>query len=50
MKAVVYRGKEQIAVDERPVPVPGEGEVVIRVYDAHDFERAIALASTCRTT
>jgi hypothetical protein len=26
MKAVVYRGKEQIAMKERPVPVPGEGK------------------------
>ena len=34
MKAVVYRGKEDIAVEERPVPVPGEGEVVIRVRRA----------------
>lgn len=34
MKAVVYRGKEQIAVEERPVPTPGDGEVVIRVKKA----------------
>ena len=34
MKTVVYRGKEQIAVEERPIPVPGEGEVLIRVRRA----------------
>ena len=34
MKAVVYRGKDQVAVEDRPVPVPGEGEVLIRVHYA----------------
>lgn len=34
MKTVVYRGKDQIAVEERPVPVPGEGEVLVRVRRA----------------
>ena len=34
MKTVVYRGKESIGVEQRPVPVAGEGEVVIRVRRA----------------
>ena len=30
MKAVVFRGKGQIGVEEVPKPVPGPGEAVIR--------------------
>ena len=31
MKAVVYRGRRQVAVEDRPVPACGNGEVLIRV-------------------
>ncbi len=31
MPAAVYRGKGDVAVEERPVPVPGPGEVVLEV-------------------
>jgi L-iditol 2-dehydrogenase len=31
MKAVVYRGKGQIAVEDVPVPEPGPGEMLVRV-------------------
>jgi L-iditol 2-dehydrogenase len=31
MKAVVYRGKGEIAVEDVPVPEPGEGEMLVRV-------------------
>ena len=31
MKAAVYTGDRTLAVDERPVPVPSAGEVVIAV-------------------
>jgi (R,R)-butanediol dehydrogenase/meso-butanediol dehydrogenase/diacetyl reductase len=34
MKAVVFGGKETILIEERPEPVPGAGEVVIRVRKA----------------
>ncbi len=34
MQGVVYRGKENVAVEERPVPEAGAGEVVIRVRRA----------------
>ena len=31
MKAVVFKGKDRIAVEEAPKPVPGPGEAVIRI-------------------
>ena len=31
MQALVYQGPWKIAVEDRPDPVPGEGEVLIRV-------------------
>jgi alcohol dehydrogenase len=31
MKAVVFKGKDRIAVEETPRPVPGAGEAVIRI-------------------
>ncbi|HKW01758.1 MAG TPA: alcohol dehydrogenase catalytic domain-containing protein [Vicinamibacterales bacterium] len=31
MKAVVFRGKDRLAVEEVPKPVPGAGEAVIRI-------------------
>jgi 2-desacetyl-2-hydroxyethyl bacteriochlorophyllide A dehydrogenase len=34
MKTVVYGGKENIQVQQRPEPTPGDGEVVIRVRKA----------------
>ena len=34
MKTVVYRGEQQLAVEERPVPTPGAAEVLIRVHRA----------------
>ena len=34
MKAVVYQGKEHIAIQQRPIPEPGPGEALIRVMRA----------------
>lgn len=34
MQAVVYRGKDRIAVEQRPVPTPAPTEVLIRVHRA----------------
>lgn len=31
MKAIVFRGKDQIRLEERPIPVPRAGEAVIRI-------------------
>lgn len=31
MKAVAFRGTNQIAIEERPVPIPRAGEAVIRI-------------------
>ena len=31
MKAVVFRGKGQIGIEEVPKPVPGPGEAVIKI-------------------
>jgi threonine dehydrogenase-like Zn-dependent dehydrogenase len=31
MKAVVFRGKDDLAIEERPVPVPRSGQAVIRI-------------------
>ena len=31
MKAVVYRGPGQLAVEDVPVPEPGPGEMLVRV-------------------
>ena len=31
MRAVVFNGKDRIAVEEVPRPVPGAGEAVIRI-------------------
>ncbi len=34
MKALVYLGKEQLEVQERPIPVPSSGEALVRVHAA----------------
>ena len=34
MKAAVYKGQGQVTLDERPVPVPGPDELLIRVHAA----------------
>jgi hypothetical protein len=31
MKAVVFRGVDSLVIDERPKPVPKDGQAVIRV-------------------
>ena len=31
MKALVYRGPKQLEIEQRPVPVPGEGELLLKV-------------------
>ena len=31
MKAVVYRGKDDLRLEEIPVPEPGAGEMLLRV-------------------
>lgn len=31
MKALIYEGEKKLRIEERPVPVPKEGEVLIKV-------------------
>ncbi len=45
MRAAVYKGPGEIAIEERPIPLPGEGEVLLRVEfcgicgtDLHEYE------------
>ena len=45
MRAAVWHGHKDIRIEERPVPVPKEGEVLIRVdwagicgTDRHEYE------------
>ena len=57
MKAAVYQGKQQIVVEDLPIPEPGPSEILVKIgysaicgTDVHAFLYDIAPPGICHGT